>query len=53
MFPATVSILHDLGQIIERSDTFSAKVMLAIGLNVISSVFDDVGAMAVGTFDPF
>jgi len=44
---------HGFGQVVKRPATFPAKVMLAIGLDDIASVFDNVSGMAMGTFDAF
>lgn len=40
-------------QVVERFVARAAKVMLAIGLNVVVSVFDDVVRLAMRTFDAF
>jgi hypothetical protein len=44
---------HGVGQVVERSAALSTEIMLAIRLDGIMSVFDNVSIVAMGTFDAF
>jgi len=44
---------HGFGQVVECSTALMAEIMLAICLDGIVSVFDNVRVVAMGTFDTF
>jgi hypothetical protein len=48
-----VSGEHGFGQVIKGSAAFPTKVMLAIGLDGIASIFDNVSRVAMGALDAF
>ena len=44
---------HGVGQVVKRTVTQTAKVALLIRLCFVTSIFDDLGSVAMGTFDAF
>ena len=44
---------HGAGQVAERSPTIPTKVMLAIRLNGVVAIFDDMSGVTIRTLDAF